>query len=122
MHMKHSIRRRRPLRRPLRLESLERRLLLAADLDDEISEATNLFDASTAGVTVSDAIVPDTDVDMYKFRVTSNMVVDFDIDTAINGPGGLGSYLRLFSSSGTQLASNDNAFARVRRYSDLMPT
>lgn len=110
MHMKKSIRRRLPARR-LRLESLERRLLMAADLDDEISEATSLGAASTTGATVSDAILPDTDVDMYKFTVSSNLVVDFDIDTAINGPGGLGSYLRLFNSSGTQLASNDNAYA-----------
>ena len=110
MHMRKSLRRR-PASRRLRLENLERRLLLAADLDDEISEATSLGAASTTGATVSEAILPDTDVDMYKFTVTSNLVVDFDIDTAINGPGGLGSYLRLFNSSGTQLASNDNAFA-----------
>ena len=38
-------------------------------------------------------------------------MVDFDIDTALNGSGGLGSYLRLFNSAGTQLAFNDNAIA-----------
>ena len=59
--------------------------------------------------TVTDTIVTDIDVDMYRFTVTSGQVVDFDIDTAENGPDGLGSYVRLFNSQGQQLAANNDA-------------
>ncbi len=48
---------------------------------------------------------------MISFTVTAGQVVDFDIDTATNGATGLQSYLRLFNSSGTQLAFNDDATA-----------
>ncbi len=84
---------------------------LPADPDDSISEAANLGQISTTPATVSANISPDLDVDMYRFSVTAGQVVDFDIDTTLNGTGGLGSFLRIFSSSGTQLASNDNAAA-----------
>ena len=33
-------------------------------------------------------------LDIYSFTVTAGQVVDFDIDTSTNGPGGLGSFLR----------------------------
>jgi hypothetical protein len=39
------------------------------------------------------------------------MVVDFDIDTPLNGPGGLDSFLWLFNSQGQQLSFNNNAAA-----------
>ena len=58
---------------------------------------------STTAQTVSDSISPDTDVDLYRFTVTAGQVVDFDIDTALNGPGGLGSFLRLFNSLGQEI-------------------
>jgi len=84
--------------RTLRFEGLEQRAVLAGDLDDSISEAIALGAASaTTPATVSDIISPDVDVDMYKFSVTAAQVVDFDIDTVLNGPGGLGSYIRLFN-------------------------
>src|SRR5205823_11437715 len=66
---------------------------------------------STTPVSAGDSISVDTDVDMYRFTVTANQVVDFDIDTPFNGPGGLGSFLRLFNAQGVQLASNDDANA-----------
>jgi dockerin type I repeat protein/pre-peptidase len=50
-------------------------------------------------------------VDLYRFTVTAGQVVDFDIDTPLNGPGGLGSFLRLFNAQGQELAFNDNAAA-----------
>ncbi len=53
----------------------------------------------------------DTDVDMYRITVAKGQTVDIDIDTPFNGPGGLGSYLRLFNSSGQQLASNNDGAA-----------
>lgn len=84
---------------------------LPADPDDAISEAASLGQISTTPATVSGNISPDLDVDMYRFSVTAGQVVDFDIDTTLNGAGGLGSYLRVFNSSGTQLAANDNAAA-----------
>src|SRR3954463_7375779 len=99
-------------KRRLGLEHLESRWLMAtADLDDSLSEATLLGAISTTPVMASDSISPDTDVDMYRFSVTSGEVVDFDIDTPLNGPGGLGSYLRIFNSQGTQLAFNNDGAA-----------
>ena len=53
----------------------------------------------------------DTDVNMVGFSVVAGQVVDFDIDTALNGPGGLSSYLRLFDGQGQQLAFSGAAAA-----------
>ena len=75
--------------------------LLRADPDDTLTEATSLGAISTTPVVVNDSITPDTDVDLYRFTVTAGQVVDFDIDTTLNGPGGLGSFLRLFNSAGS---------------------
>ena len=78
----------------LRLEGLEQRLLMAADLDDSLSEAFSLGAISTTAQTIDASVTPDVDVDMYRFSVAARQVVDFDIDTALNGPGRLGgSYL-----------------------------
>lgn len=110
MH-KRQLRFQRDIHRRLRLEPLEQRLLLAGDTDDQLSEATFLGAVSTIAATVDAMIVPDTDVDMYRFTVKANQIVDFDIDTPINGPGGLGSYVRLFNSGGQQLAFNNDAYA-----------
>ncbi len=86
-------------------------LAAADDLDDSISEAASIGAASTTGSTITGTINPDTDVDMIKFTVTAGQIVDFDLDTTLNGSTGLNSYLRLFDSQGTQLAANDNAAA-----------
>ena len=99
------------LRRCLRLEDLEGRLLMANDLDDQISEAIALGTATTAGKSNSDAVSPDTDVDMYSFSVAAGQTVDFDIDTVENGNNGLGSYIRLFNASGTELSANNDGAA-----------
>ncbi|MFM2095789.1 MAG: hypothetical protein RIS70_2913, partial [Planctomycetota bacterium] len=101
--------RRRKLFRHLQLESLEPRLPLAGDIDDALSEATFLGAITTSPVSVDSDISPDTDVDMYRITASAGQVVDFDIDTTMNGPGGLGSYLRLFNSLGQQLAWNNDA-------------
>ena len=84
---------------------------LPVDSDDEISEATSLGAISKTAKTVDSSIVTDIDVDMYRFTVSSGQVVDFDIDTALNGPGGLGSYIRLFNGQGQELDSNNNGAA-----------
>src|SRR6187397_336403 len=101
-------------RRVLRLEQLEGRWLMANDLDDSIGEATvlssNILSAATP-VSASDSISPDIDVDMYRIRVSAGQIIDIDIDTPLNGPGGLASYLRLFNSAGQQLASNNDGAA-----------
>lgn len=83
----------------------------AEDLDDAIAEAPSIGQVTTNPNTTSASINPDTDVDMLSFTVAAGQTVDFDIDTSANGPGGLGSYLRLFNAQGQQLASNDNASA-----------
>src|SRR5262249_41947975 len=71
---------------------------------DTLSEASPLGTLSTAPTTVSTNIAPDTDVNIYRFTVSANQTVDFDIDTTQNGGSGLNSYLRLFNSQGTQLS------------------
>ncbi len=48
---------------------------------------------------------------MVSFSVSAGQVVDFDIDTVLNGPGGLGSYIRLFNSQGIELGFNNDAAA-----------
>ena len=94
----------------LSFELLERRLLMA-DFDDSISEAFRLGALSTTPSIVSSSISPDTDVNMVSFTVSAGQIVDFDIDTALNGAGGLGSYVRLFNAQGTQLAFNNDGAA-----------
>lgn len=84
---------------------------IPADPDDTLTEATNLGAVSTTAITRNDSISPDSDVDLYRFSVTAGLVVDFDIDTATNGAPGLGSYIRLFDSTGAQLASNNDGAA-----------
>ena len=74
-------------------------------------DATSLGAVSTSPTSVSESISPDVDVDMFRFTITAGQVVDFDIDTAFNGPGGLGSFIRLFNSAGTQLDFNNDAAA-----------
>jgi hypothetical protein len=93
------------------MEGLEQRVLMAADLDDTFSESVLLGAVSSAPITVSDNISPEVDVDMYRLSVTAGQIVDFDIDTVLNGPGGLGSYIRLFNAQGAHLASNDDGAA-----------
>src|SRR6187549_1786282 len=102
---------RRALRRLLRFEGLEQRLTLADDLDDSLVEAISMGAVSTTANPVNGRIDPDVDVDIYKFTVGAGQVVDFNINTPLNGPNGLGSYLRLFNAQGQQLASNDDANA-----------
>ena len=110
--MKSNLRLRRGVfSRALRLEALESRLLLAIDLDDSFSEAAVIGSVTTTPRSRTGSITEDTDVDMYRFTVTSGQVVDFDIDTPLNGPGGLGSFLRIFNSSGQQLAFNNDGMA-----------
>ncbi len=81
------------------------------DSDDAISEGLSLGTLSTNPTVINGSISPDTDVDMYRLTVSAGQIVDFDIDTATNGSGGLGSFLRLFDSQGLQLAFNNDAAA-----------
>lgn len=98
-------------KRALEFEGLEQRWLMATDLDDTVSESISLGTVTTVAKTATDTISPDTDVDMYAFSVSPGQVVDFDADTTLNGPGGLGTYFRLFNSQGQVLAFNDNGAA-----------
>lgn len=98
-------------------EELEARSLLAADLDDSISESFAIA-SLLSGVTRSgslDVIADESsDVDMVRFTVAAGQTVAFDLDRPSTST--LNSYLRLFSYSAgsntaTQIASNDNAAA-----------
>ena len=74
--------------------------VLPIDSDDTVGEANSLGVLSSTPTTVSGGIAPDIDVDIYRFSVTAGQIIDFDIDTSLNGPDGLESYLRLFDSQG----------------------
>src|SRR5213080_4032124 len=95
------------------LHTLEGRLLLSgitpADLDpdDQISEAINLGVLTQTRSTTNQTDTS-TDVDLFSFSVAANQKISFDIDPTPTSPA-VDSLLRLFDSSGNQLASNDNA-------------
>ncbi|MCA8999444.1 MAG: DVUA0089 family protein [Planctomycetaceae bacterium] len=78
-----------------------------SDTNDAISEANAInYDSPSSGY----SIVPGDDVDMFRFTTTtSNQQVSIDVDRG--GSSTLDSYLRLFSASGSQLASNDDGAA-----------
>jgi len=86
---------------------------LTADRDDQIAEAKDLGTLRTdLWKSESADIDSDLDVDMYKFTVRAEALrVYFDVDTARNGPGGLGGYMRIFNAQGSQLAFNNDAAA-----------
>src|SRR6266567_1920063 len=74
------------------------------DPNDQISEAISLGSV-TETLTGTGTIDSTTDVDMWSFTVAAGQRISFDIDRP---SGSLDSYIRLFNSSGTQLASNDD--------------
>jgi len=84
---------------------------VSSDPNDAISEAGSLGAVSTSPFTVNATISPDTDVNLVSFSVSVGQVVDFDLDTSLNGAGGLNSYIRLFDAQGNQLSFNNDGFA-----------
>ncbi len=84
---------------------------LPVDNDDTTISAVSLGAITSNPSNTSSRISPDIDVDMYSFSVGTGQTVDFDVDTPLNGGGGLGSFLRLFNSQGQQIAFNNDAAA-----------
>ena len=82
--------------------------------DDSISEATNLGAISTTPQTVGSSITPDVDVDMYRFTVNAGQVVDFDIDTPLNGPPGLNPISGCSMHKGSSFPPTTMRLRRVR--------
>lgn len=100
------------------LESLEARLLLTADpAGDDLASAQVL--SFTPGVTfeVQEAIVDEmyADVDLFKISLTAGDVLDVDVDAEFLDDGtmysSLDSHLRIFDSSGSELAVNANGLS-----------
>jgi len=81
--------------------------MMNGDPDDTFSEA-HAFGDITWPQTVTSVIEAGTDVDMYRFQAAAGQKIAFDIDTLENGVPGLGSYLRVFDSTGRQLAANND--------------
>ena len=81
------------------------------DNDDSIAEAITLGGAGPTRYSVDGVIDNDVDVDMYRIDLMNGQSVEFDIDTAQNGPGGLGSYMTLFDANGNVVASNNDGAA-----------
>ncbi len=63
----------------------------------------------TVGSTVYESISTTTDIDIYSLTVTAGETIQFNVD--LPGGSGLDSYLRLFNSSGTMIASNNDGAA-----------
>jgi len=84
-----------------------------SDPDDQFEEADRLHNLGkiVREVQFQDSISVKTDVDMLRFEVAAGQTVNFDIDTADNGPPGLGSYLRVFDAGGNELAANNDRLA-----------
>ena len=79
--------------------------LVDPDSDDQIAEARSLSVGASRSDTISGAV----DVDLYKFTVSAGRRIGFDVDQATGST--LNSYLRVFNSAGTSIASNDNRAA-----------
>ncbi len=80
------------------------------DPDDTIAEVNNYSGSTkTLGQFVDFSLNPQTDVDLIKFTVSAGQRVGFDVDSR-NGSN-LNTYLRVFSSNGTQLAANNDGAA-----------
>ncbi|MHC5860329.1 calcium-binding protein [Nostoc sp.] len=80
------------------------------DPDDTIAEVQNRdANIKTLGQFADFSLSPQTDVDLVKFTVSAGQQVGFDVDSR-NGSN-LNTYLRVFNSSGTQLAANNDGAA-----------
>ena len=82
------------------------------DLDNTIVEATatGISSTGTTSTTIDNAIANNRDVDLYQFQLNQGDTITFDVDAAILGTG-LDSVLRLFDSSGVEIANNDDGTA-----------
>ena len=81
-----------------------------ADPDDTINEANNSpGNQIKVGGSVNFSIANVTDVDVLRFTAKQGQRISFDVDRASGST--LNSFLRLFDSSGKQLASNDDGAA-----------
>lgn len=85
-------------------------------VDNTISQARTLALANnvrlTTGGIIGDGPQSWSDVDIFAVSLTAGQVIKFDLDSAnVDAGGSYGNFnglLRLFSSGGTQVASNDN--------------
>ena len=79
-----------------------------SDTNDQIHEAISVGNLTGTTSTRTGSISPANDVDMYSFVVGSGDEIVIDVDRT---SGTLDSYIRLFTSSGTQIAFNDDGAA-----------
>ncbi|BAY23576.1 peptidase [Calothrix sp. NIES-2100] len=80
------------------------------DPDDTIAKVVNRSgNIKTLGQSADFSMSPQTDVDLVKLTVSAGQKVGFDVDSR-NGSN-LDTYLRVFNSSGTQLATNNDGAA-----------
>lgn len=75
------------------------------DSDDQLSQAIDLGAVSSTVTRGGLSIDVAADVDMFRFAATSGQTIRFDIDLSSQG---FDSYIRLFDSSGNELARNDD--------------
>ncbi len=96
------------------IEQLEVRQLLSAAVaqvvtDDVISPSNPelvINEQRQAGQTINT-----TDVQIWQFQARAGYAIEFDFDQNYGSSGGFHGYLRLFDSTGKQLAANDTGFA-----------
>lgn len=91
------------LRRRLKLEELEPRVVMSAD--DIISGANWIGPISQVRTWAGESISPASDVDIYGIYLPAGQRVAIDLDRPW---GNLDSFFRLFGSNGIELARNDD--------------
>lgn len=80
------------------------------DNDDTIAEVNSSPGGTkTLGQFVDYTLNPQTDVDLVKFTVSAGQRVGFDVDS--RNSSNLNTYLRIFNSSGTEIAANNDGAA-----------
>lgn len=83
------------------------------DPDNTIPEAieTGISSTGTTTTTINEAIADNRDIDLYQFQLNQGDTITLDLDAAILDTE-LDSVLRVFDSSGTELANNDDGTAQ----------
>lgn len=117
--------------RRLLTESLEARQLLAADLPgDMFAEAQVVsLQAGTPheiDATIGDGNFPASDVDLFQLDLVAGQTVNVDVDAYYFDDGtyngyNLNTYLKVFDSSASELASNDSALSSNDYYAGWDP-
>jgi hypothetical protein len=93
----------------LGVERLEERALMAADLNDQMREASFVWTMSrTEPSFVQGTIAGGSDVSMYSIYANAGEYVEFNLDKVNPTTQNLDAYLRIFDANGREISRNDD--------------